>query len=180
MVDGCRSNWLPLYHECHREMFWARYCSSSTPQSVFLSWRISSSVITMTPRCYLLCHPQALEYNAESKNCDLRSRLASGTTFCWWNWIRVKTELMTVSTSRTMHPQTPPLTIAGTVLKKSDDIDILGVTFDSKVIFEKHLHSVWRAYSQMHGIVRKSWRVVHDIQVTSWEMFSTVCLARFG
>ena len=37
-----------------------------------------------------------------------------------------------------MHPQSPPLTIGGTVLKESDDLVILGVTFDSKMTFEKH------------------------------------------
>ena len=35
-----------------------------------------------------------------------------------------------VSRSRTMHSQSPPLTIGGTVLKESDDLVILGVTFD--------------------------------------------------
>ena len=34
-----------------------------------------------------------------------------------------------VSGSRTMHPQSPPLTIGGTALKESDDLVILGVTF---------------------------------------------------
>ena len=37
--------------------------------------------------------------------------------------------------SRTMHPQSPPLTIGGTVLKESDDLVILGVTFDCKMTF---------------------------------------------
>ena len=50
-----------------------------------------------------------------------------------------KTKTMIVSRSCTMHPQSPPLTIDGTVLKESDDQDILGVTFDSKLTFEKHL-----------------------------------------
>ena len=35
-----------------------------------------------------------------------------------------------------MHPQSPPLTIGGTVLKESNDLVILGVTFDSKMAFE--------------------------------------------
>ena len=56
-----------------------------------------------------------------------------------------------------MHPQSPALTIGGTVLKESDDIVILGVTFDSKITFEKHLRSVSRAASQRLGILRKSW-----------------------
>ena len=61
-----------------------------------------------------------------------------------------------------MHPQSPPLTIGGTVLKESEDLVILGVTFVSKMTFEKHLRSVSRAASQRLGILRKSWRVFHD------------------
>ena len=39
---------------------------------------------------------------------------------------------------------------------------MLGVTFDSKLTFEKHLRSVSRAASQRLGILWKSWRVFHD------------------
>ena len=67
-----------------------------------------------------------------------------------------KTKIMIVSRSLTMDPQSPPLTIGGTVLKESDDLIILGVTFDSKMTFEKHLRSVSRAASQRLGILRKS------------------------
>ena len=73
-----------------------------------------------------------------------------------------KTKTMIVSRSRTMHPQSPPLTIGRTVLKESDDLVILGVTFDSKMTFEKHLCSVSRDASQRLGILGKSWRVFHD------------------
>ena len=48
------------------------------------------------------------------------------------------------------------------MLKESDDLVILGVTFDSKMTFEKHTHSVSRAASQRLGILRKSWQVFHD------------------
>ena len=41
------------------------------------------------------------------------------------------------------HPQT----IGGTVLRESDDLVILGGTFHSKMSFEKHLCSVYRASS---------------------------------
>ena len=61
-----------------------------------------------------------------------------------------------------MHPQSPPLTIGGTVLQESDDLVIFGVTFDTKMTFEKHLCSVSTAASQRLGILRKSWRVFHD------------------
>ena len=74
-----------------------------------------------------------------------------------------KTKTMIVSRSLTMHPQSPPLTIGGTVLKESDDLVILGVTFDSKMTFKKPLRSVSRdLVSQILGILRKSWRVLHD------------------
>ena len=73
-----------------------------------------------------------------------------------------KTKTMIVSRSRTMHRQSPALTIGSTLLKESDDLVILGVTFNSKMTFEKHLRSVSRAASQRLGIFRKSWQVFHD------------------
>ena len=60
-------------------------------------------------------------------------------------WFKTKT--MIVSSSRTMHPHSPALTIGGTILKESDDLVIFGVTFDSKMTFEKHLLSV--SYSSL-------------------------------
>ena len=59
-----------------------------------------------------------------------------------------KTKTVIVSGSRIMHPQSPPLTIGGTVLKESDVLYILGVTFYSKMIFEKHFSSVSRGASK--------------------------------
>ena len=69
---------------------------------------------------------------------------------------------MIVSRSRTMHLQSLPLTIGGTVLKESDDLIILGVAFDSTMTFEKHLRFVSRAAAQRLGISRKSWQVFRD------------------
>ena len=48
--------------------------------------------------------------------------------------------------------QSPPLTIFGTVLKESDDLAILGVTFDSKITFEKHLRN-WFPEQLLRGSV---------------------------
>ena len=53
-----------------------------------------------------------------------------------------KTKTMIVTRSRTVHPQLTPLTLDGTVLKESADLVILGVTFDAKKTFEKHLRAV--------------------------------------
>ena len=73
-----------------------------------------------------------------------------------------KTKTIIVSRSRTMHPQSPPLTIGGTVLKEYYDLVILGMTFDSKMTFEEHLRYVSRAASQRLGILRRSWGVFHE------------------
>ena len=48
------------------------------------------------------------------------------------------------------------------MLKESDDLVILGVTFDSKRTLEKNLRSVSIVASQRLGILRKSWLVIHD------------------
>ena len=87
--------------------------------------------------------------------------LVTGVTFGGMKLNSGKTKTMIVSRSRTMHPQPPPLTVDGTVLKESVALDILGVTFDSRLTVENHLPSVSRAASQRLGILRKSWRVFH-------------------
>ena len=92
--------------------------------------------------------------------------------------MRVRPRL-SVSMSRTMHPQSPPLTIGGTELKVSDYPVILGVTFDSKMTFEKHLRSVFKAASQRLGILRESWRVFHDRSLLG-RCFRGFCPALFG
>ena len=73
-----------------------------------------------------------------------------------------KTKTIIVAVPRIMRPQSLPLTLGGTVLTESDDLVILGVTFDSKMTFGKHLRSVSRAASQRLGILSKFWRVFHD------------------
>ena len=74
-----------------------------------------------------------------------------------------KAKTMIVLRSCSMHLQSPPLTIGGTVLKESGDLVLVisGVTFDSKMTFEKHFCSVSRAALQRLGILRNSWRVFH-------------------
>ena len=63
------------------------------------------------------------------------SMLVQDVTFGGMELNPSKTKTMIVSGLRTMHPLSPALTIGGTVLKnESDDLVILGVTFDSKLI----------------------------------------------
>ena len=66
---------------------------------------------------------------AESLNRDL-VRVSAWCDLWGMKLNASKTKTMIVCRSRTMHPQSPPLSIDSTVLKESDDLDILGVTFD--------------------------------------------------
>ena len=84
--------------------------------------------------------------------CNVGHKVTCGTTPQCDHWgmklNASKTKTMIVSRSCTMHSKPPPLTIDGTVLKESVDLDIWGVPLDSKLIFEKHLCSIYRAASQ--------------------------------
>ena len=71
---------------------------------------------------------------AESLNRDL-GRVSEWCDLWGMKLKASKTKTMIVSRSRTMHQQSPPLIIGGTVLKESDNLVILGVTFDSKMTF---------------------------------------------
>ena len=73
-----------------------------------------------------------------------------------------KTKTLLVSRSRTVHPLVTPLTLDGTVLKEPADLVILGVTFDAKMTFEKHLCAVSSTAAQRLDIMRQSWQVFHD------------------
>ena len=92
----------------------------------------------------------------ESMNRDLN------TVSVWCNLLGMKlngskTKTMIVSRSRTVHPLFTPLTLDGTVLKESADLVILGVTYDAKMTFEKHIRCVSSAAARRLGIMRKSW-----------------------
>ena len=69
---------------------------------------------------------------------------------------------MIVFRSHSVHPQLTQLTLDGTVLNESADLVILGVTFDAKMTFEKHLRSFASAAAQRLGIMRDSWQVFRD------------------
>ena len=131
-----------------------RYCSYCTLQSLFsilenklIGYADDSTLMAVVPS------PGVRVAVAESLTRDL-GRVSEWCDLWGMKLNAGKTKTMIVSRSRTMHPQSPPLTIGGTVLKESDDLVILGVTFDPKMTFEKHLRSVSRAASQRLGILR--------------------------
>ena len=98
---------------------------------------------------------------SEFMNRDL-NRVRVWCNLCGIKLNASKIKTMIVSWSSTVHPLLTPLTLDGTVLKKSADLVILGVTFDAKMTFEKHLHSVSSATAQRLDIMRQAWLVFHD------------------
>ena len=161
-MDGCRSKLVNvvsgvpqssvlgplLFLLCTLELF-------PILENKLIGYADDSNLIDIVPS------PGARVAVAESLIRDLR-RVSEWCDLCWMKLNASKTKTMIVSRSRTMHPQSPPLTIGRTVLMESDDLVILGMTFDSKMIFEKHLRPVSRAASQRLYILRKSWRVLND------------------
>ena len=173
MVAGV--NCLMLYQKCRMAVFLARYCSSCKLLSFFPFWKISWSVMLIgyaddSIVMAVVKSPGVRVAVAESLICDL-GRVSEWCDLWGMKLNASKTKTTIVSRSLTMNPQSPPVTIDGTVRKESDDLVILGMTFDSKMTYEKHLCSVSRAASQRLGLLRKSWRVFHDWFETIWNNF---------
>ena len=181
MVDGCQSKLVNVVSGVHRAVFGTRYCFSCRHRNYFSFWRISWSLMPKTRHCIYMCvcvclcvwrfqinhliaivpSPGVRVTVAESLSRDL----VKVSEWCdHWDMklYTSETKAIIVSRSLSMHPRSPALTIGRTVLKESDDLVILGVTFSSKMTFEQHLRSVSRAASQRLGILRKSLWVFHD------------------
>ena len=159
-MDGCRSKLVNVVSgepqgSVLGTLLFLLYTSElfSILENKLIGYAGESTLMAVVP------YPAARVTVAKSMKCDL-VRVNAWCYLCGMKLNASKTKTMIVSRSRTMHPQSPPLTIDGTLLKESNDLDILGETFDSKLTFEKHLRSVSRAASQRLGILRKSWREI--------------------
>ena len=98
---------------------------------------------------------------AESLNRDLE-RIKDWCKLWGMKLNPLKTQSMIISRSRTLYPHHPDLRIDNAVLVTSNSFKILGVTFDSKLTFEKHIRNVASGISQKVGILRKCFRVFGD------------------
>ena len=76
-----------------------------------------------------------------------------------------KTKTMTISRSRTMLPNFPILTLNDVALKETSELNILGVTFDPKLTFERHVRSVASSASQRIGILRRARNIFDSAEV---------------
>ena len=162
MVDGCRSKLINVVSGVPQDSVLGRllfllYTSElfSILENKLIGYADDSTLIAVVPSLgprVAVAESLSRDLVKVSEWCDLWGMKLNAS----------KTKTMIVSRSHTIYPQSPALTIGGTVLKKSDDLVILGLTFNSKMTFEKHLRSVSRAASQRLGILRKSWQVFHN------------------
>ena len=76
----------------------------------------------------------------ESLNCD-HCKVSEWCDLWWMKLNAGRSKTMIISRSCTMHPQSPALTNGKTALK-SDDLNTLGVTFGSKMTFDRESFSL--------------------------------------
>ena len=77
----------------------------------------------------------------------------------WWNhWCMIlnpnKTLALVVSRSRTVNPPHGDLVLSGVSICASPNLDILGVKFDSRLIFEDHVRGIVFRVSKRICILR--------------------------
>ena len=115
-------------------MFWTNCCSSCTPRSFFsirenklVGYTNDATLIVVVP------FPGIRVTVAESLIHD-HGKLSEWCDLWGMNLNVSKTKTVIVLGHAVCIPS-PTLIIGGTVLKESNDLDIVGVTFDSKITF---------------------------------------------
>ena len=90
---------------------------------------------------------------------SLNKDLSKISTWCnlWGMRLNLsKTQSMIVSRSRTVFPPHPDLVVGSTSLNSCEFLKILGIMFDSKFTFERHIRSISFSVAQKIGLLRKS------------------------
>ena len=120
--------------------------------------------------------PNSRSHVADSLNRDL-TRINDWCKLWGMKLNPNKTQSMIISRSRTPNPQHPELSIDGTVLATCNSFKILGLTFDSKLTFEKHIRNVASGISQKIGILRKCYKIFGDqtIMLNCFNSFILPC-----
>ena len=155
MVDGCRSKLVNVVSGVPQgsvlgSLLFLLYTSElfSILENKLIGYADDSTLIDVVPS------PGVTVTVAESLSRDL-VKVSEGCDLLGIKLNVSKNKTIIVCRLRTIHPQSPALTIRGTVLKESEDLIILGVTFHSKMAFEKHLRSVSRAASERLGTLEE-------------------------
>ena len=85
---------------------------------------------------------------------------------------------MIVNRPRTVFPPHPDLLVGITSLHSCDSFKILGVMFDRKFTFERHICFFSSSVAQRIGLLRKSFRIFgdHDVILKCFNSFIVPCL----
>ena len=113
---------------------------------------------------------------AESLNRDL-SNIQSWCSTWGMKLNPSKTHSIIVSRSRTPLPLHPPLLLCGVVLEVSNSLELLGVTLDNKLTFEKHIRNMANSIAQKTGLIRKCYKALgnSDSVLKSFYAFILPC-----
>ena len=88
-----------------------------------------------------------------------------------------KTQRVIVSKSRTVFPPHPDLLVGSTSLNSCGSFEVLGVMFDSKFTFVRHICSISSLVAQKIGRLRKSFRIFRDhVLLRCFNSFILPCL----
>ena len=82
-----------------------------------------------------------------------------------------KTQSTIASRSRTVLPPHPDLLVGSTSLNSCEFFKILGVMFDSKFTFERHIRSISSSVAQKIGLLRKSFIIFGDHVLMKFQFF---------
>ena len=126
MVDGCRSKLVKVLSEVPQGSVLGRYCSSCTIRSFSI---LENKVIGYVD-CSTFMACAIPRRQSRSIATSLIRDLGSVSEWCdiWRMKLNAsKTNTIIVFRSRSMYPQSPPLTIGKTVLKESDDLKYLSI-----------------------------------------------------
>ena len=135
VVDGCRSKLVNVVSGVHQDSVLTPSSSSCTPRSFSQCWRTSfygyANDSTLVED---LSSPSGRVAVRESLNRDLN--IISKWCNLWGMKLNAnKTNTMIFSRSRTIQPHSILLPLNGIVLKKCNDLVLLGVTFDALMLF---------------------------------------------
>ena len=139
-----------------------------------LGWKICLYHMLMMPLLVRIPSPNMKSDVSESLNRDL-SKISTWCNLWGMRLNPNKIQSMIVSRSRTVFPPHPDLLVSSTSL---DSFKILGVMFDSKFTFERHIRSISSSVVQKIGQLEKSFRIFgdHDVLLKCFNSFILPCL----
>ena len=109
-------------------------------------------------------HPANRVAVSNSLQCNINK--ISGWCHRWGMSLNIgKTKTMTISRPRTMLPCFSELTLNDIALKETSELIILGVTFDPKLTFERHVRFVASSPSQRICLLRRAHNIFDSAEV---------------